>query len=572
MRRVLLLTVLCWVGCDVLPEKLDEPVLPATKTTEEADGTSAKAPQDPTIPGRRRDNAGAAAQGRVPVEDLPFVLTEEPAESSASWSVNSVEAEPNAPTQTLQSFLEHMYGVELPTGSTPYLLSPTIGPPPYELPMGSASSAAVKRFPREILVTANQSEVYANYYKTADVRCIRVGEFSVPPAPAGTEVRRECTAVWEGHDSGTMREDPFLIDPLLRQLSDLMTSRDRVLRGLSPEARQWGLDCDFYTLVMHRDLSYGLMVQLVHTAALADLGRLRLVIKGAEDLLGYIPIVLPKLDANQQRQALVAGNPQFRVLAAGTTGSLEVGFVGFSGSNSPEHLTALAENSLPGCYPEDLSWLRPDGGAAQRRTASDALMKHARQIMTSHADLLGLAAKAEPAAEASALAPPGAPAGMAPEGTARSPQSGMPVGGGIPEEALRVESLRRLEAPDWEYPIPLVYVDEGTVHAVLLGPGGLVVAHGVRSWEEWEGIDRFLAPAEGQVLLFGADTRTTVRDVVAVLSHLTHRCAVTSMSGRCRRTEPRFPTVYLVLSPTNRFSLPVPPPQPEGDAPGASTD
>jgi hypothetical protein len=572
MRRVLLLPVLLWVGCDVLPEKRDEPVIPATKTTPEAEGTLATSSRDRTIPGRRRDDPGSTVQRTTPVEELPFVLTEEHSASSTAMSVPVVDAEPNVPTQTLQSFLEHMYGVELPVGSSPYLLSPTIGPPPYELPVGPASGTSVQRFPREILVTANESEVYANYYKTADVRCDRVTEGTEPPPSPPAGVRRNCTAVWAEQDSGIEREDVFLVDPLLRQLSDLMTSRDRVLRGLSPEARQWGLDCDFYTLVMHRDLTYGLMVQLVHTAALADLGRFRLVIKGAEDLLGYIPIVLPELDANQQRQALVAGNPQFRVLAAGTTGSLEVGFVGFAGSKFPEQLSALAMNSLPGCYPEDLSWLRPNAGAAQRKAASDALMKHARQIMASHADLLGLKTLAEPGAEPNTEFSPKTAVGVAPGLTVKGAQPSGRVTDGIPEDALRVESIRRLEAPGWEFPIPLVYMDEEKVHAVLLGPGGLVVAHSILSREDREGMDRFLAPAEGQVLLFGAHTRTTIRDVVAVLSHLTHRCAVTSMSGRCRRTEPRFPTVYLVLSPTNRFTLPVPPPQPEGEASGASVE
>ncbi len=572
MRRAVLLPVLLWVGCDVLPERQDEPLVPTTKTTPEAEGTRTKSPRDRANLGRHRDDPGAAVQRSAAVEELPFVLPEEPSPSSAGMSAPVVDAEPNGPTQSLQAFLEHMYGVELPVGSSSHLLSPTIGPPPYELPVGSATGTAAQRFPKEILVTANESEVYANYYKTADVRCDRLREGAgVPPSPPAG-VQRHCTAVWAGQGAEAEREDVFLVDPLLRQLTDLMTSRDRVLRGLSPEARQWGLDCDFYTLVMHRDLTYGLMVQLVHTAAWADLGRFRLVIKGAEDLLGYIPIVLPTLDVNQQRQALVVGNPQFRVLAAGTSGSLEVGFVGFAGSRFPEELKALAVNSLPGCYPEDLSWLRPNAGAAQQKAASDALMKHARQIMVSHAELLGLEPSAESGPEPSIVPALKAVPGQMQGSTVNAPQPGGTVTDGIPEDALRVESIRRLEAPGWEFPIPLVYMDGENVHAVLLGPGGLVVAHSILPREDREGMDRFLAPAEGQVLLFGAHTGATIRDVVAVLSHLTHRCAVTSMSGRCRRTEPRFPTVYLVLSPTNRFSLPVPAAQTEGEGSAANVD
>lgn len=495
--------------------------------------------------------------------------------------------EPTPSTLGLPEYLVHRFGVEFPSGRGPHLLSPTIGPPPYEVALGfDTSGAQATDFPREILVTANLKDVFANRARSAAVECSKTGQ---KPKSVGSWETTRCFVDGGAQGQTERLADPLVVDSLRGELTTVLARRDELLREISEQAREWGLLCDFYTLAVHRDLTYEVLVQLLHTAALSDLTRARLVVEGSGEALGYVPLTMPRLDERQQAAAVVVGNHAWEEMSKRTDYSLEVALVGFVGALCPEDFRSLEPDSLPGCLPEDLSWLRPGAGSGQRREAARQFEEHRKGILATHGRVLGMErvdgdsgvcpsppevtevpveAVVEPVNRTAVGSPTARPKGDSPvQGEDSSVAQGEPQEVREPPALLRVEALRRLEAADWAIPIPMVYLEGEQLHVVLIGKQGLVLLHQTFPADRMDEILSALEPALGNALLFGAPMNTPISRVVEVLEQLQYRCSVRGMSGRCQQFSAFFPTVYLVVSPNGRFGSPAtepaPAPQPE---------
>ena len=495
------------------------------------------------------------------------------------------------------------YGVRLPSSASLLNLESAVGTAPNTYRFKRPVAVGVEDYTREILIGVSKRELFVNDVRARRILCTtRSGE----PCPetfeaeSGAHIYRV-----DGPGAGEGGKEPYVIVPLLRLLEDVQRGRRAVLSGVSEESASWLVDCDAFTLAVDRDIPYGLVARVIHTAAYADLTRVRLATLDDTNTMTYIPVLAPRLDRSQKRTAHIVGDPWWHEESVRPTEGFAIAYLGYSASLYPDTFAALAEPTLPACFPPDIAWDKLLDDANYARNAREQIGAHIASLRGSHGVLLGL--DESPPVPAGTLpaphgvAPPpassdmpeegrddgGEPAaGASPEGPAawtldgqdfpdtRLAGAGVPAGaipagpeGGEPEppgpDALAGEAPPEdgepEEAADAAPEVrslrlrPFVYVTEaGYVVALKTPEGHLFQALGLEV-QDTDKLYDTLGASSGWAVGVGAGVEVPYQRVVQALDVLRHRCLVFSMSGKCKRWQPVLPHAYFFLAPGNRF-------------------
>lgn len=528
---VFLLLVRACPGCAFGPD--DSHKKPTAKAVDNDDGgtiapskvTPVQPPSPPLLTGQLPAPTG-------PWEEPPPAF-ETPLDPPAPASQES------APTQQEQTgiyeYLTSVCGVRLPVSSSYLTLESAIGRSELTMALPAPVAPGISEFAREILISVSRREIFVNGYKVADVVCTDAKGFA---CTADTPLEQGVLSVKS--ETGAGRRHPYLILPLLKQLEYFQKARLALLRHLDDKAYSWLLTCDAVSIAADRDVTFGLLAQVMHTAAMADLSRVRLVVTDDTETLSYIPLLSPRSSRDSaMRMALTAegSTPEMALWP--------ISWLAVSPSEVPEDFKAGPDPTLPGCLPEvDWTLLLSD------RTARQELYRewtsHVSLVAATHAAVLGLAntfvAPTQPGEE---------PKEVVPTDAAGETSGALPKDANAETHPTATDPellSKTAETFPYLFMLPKEY---GLLLRTLAGETARVVRIPRSQPGELYG---HLEGSAGHVLALGPHPQVAVKDLVAALDAIRYRCPLYTMSGKCRRWDPFFPWVYLFVIPNGDFA------------------
>lgn len=486
----------------------------------------------------------------LPIPEKPVGLPEE-----LERTVERPHAE--AP-QGLDDFITSMCGVRLSHGSSGKNLDLEIRTGEHTAQLHSTPAPGVSEFARLIVISVSQKAIFVNEYKVADIDCSLEGGGECPDSFDDTHTKRIYTVrPEEGEATGP---GDLVVVALLKQLNYFQRGRGSLLKVLSGDASSWISDCDVVTLAVDRDVPYGIIARVLHTAAVADLTRTRFLVLDENDSLSYIPLLSPRLAGPRTVDFHVVGDEWWREREPA---GFETAYLGYSAAVVPEDFLGFPDPELPVCLPAGVAWDRIMDDAGYAREAAGQVADHADLVEGSFGSILGLSAaqpdeeeeveaastpEPEPLAEASAPAED-----LKAAGTAETAEDATDS---LPDLPSRIVDDAPAPAPA---PVanretfPFVYATNDSYYVVLKTRDGLVVeATELQKVERLKLYD-YLARTTGNLVSVGAVADLRAEQFVAALDSVRYRCGVHSMSGRCHHWNPVRPTVYLFSTPVGRF-------------------
>ncbi|GEM_PF-3720540 len=460
-----------------------------------------------------------------PVVDTPKSSVEMP---------SAVEA-----SSGMYDYFTSLCGVRLPMSQSLNTLEPVVGD--YRsISVPGASGHSSVDFARELVISVSRREIFVNRYKVGDITCT---DASGQPC---TEKTTQAEAVYSvNREKAPGERQRYLILPLLQQLEYFQKGRKALLRRLDDKAPLWLLTCDAVTVAADRDLPYGVLAQVLHTAAAADLSRVRLVVVDDSETLAYIPLLSPRESKRIASRTLISQGTS----PAAEASVWPVRWLGVSASSFPEDFVARGEPRLPACLP-DMDYAAILAGGAALKNAHEVWSNHVAGVMERYGVELGLLEPNEAINEA---------VGVEPEGDTLPADAGAVDPGGasdvVAQPELTEEALATKKAADEAEAKrrarteaePYLFVSPGEYLLVFRSSGGEVVeALRVERSKSGE-ILAALEASQGKVLGLGAHPKVPVRDLVADLDSLRNRCELYTMSGKCKRPVPLFPWIYMFI-------------------------
>ncbi len=581
MRIAPLLAVLLFASCSLTEGQKEEDktttekvaqTAPQKATSPQQDEPKTEAPrfeEPPYIPNSFDDPMPIPSE--VPDRVVPDPVVDEPAEQ---------------PPQTghLDEYLTTLFGVRLPLSTSWLALESEIGRPPYVTVMTDSTAAGGNEFVREFVITANRSEVFINKYKIADLVCT-------------TESGEPCEGVYDEESeprifqvevpgSDITPPDEVVVPPLLEQLQYFQKTRHSVLRSLSDEALSWSLNCDIYTVAMDRELTYGVLARIIHTAGFADLTRVRLVVRDENETLNYLPFFSPRFDSAQKERFHIVGDAWWGAEDR-EGGGFQPAYLAYTGSAQPEDFMSFYPQSLPVCLPPDITWDSVLDEEVSRRDAAARLLEYMDTITETHEAVLGLQmnltspahspSQPVPEAERAVASVPALteavnsasaiqPTGVAPDKTSGGLMKGVVVpdkgtqkegqldAGDLPSRLPAVEDAQEEREYLDEEVVPFLFVTRTSVTLALREPSGEVVEVVEFPSRDFPKLYPYLERMRGKVLNVGASMDLPISRLVSVVDAVRYRCDVYSMSGKCKHWDPLMPTIFLFAAPDDRFA------------------
>lgn len=551
---------------------------------------------EPSRPGKATAGVPAETSG-TPVFDAPLqptplpVTVVEPADSAvleltrvAEDTPPSREPELAEPSRGLAEFLTSMCGVRLPSSASALNLDMDIRTGQHTVPLLTQPAPGVGEFAQDIVVSVSSKAIFVNDYKVADIVCTLEDDAPCPDSFQVTEATRRYSVLENGLSPPV--EDRLIIVPLLKQLNYFQKGRTALLKNLSGDGATWTMDCDVYTLAVDGEVPYHILASVIHTAGFADLTQARLVVLDDNDSLSYIPLLSPRLNRAQTYKHHIVGDNWWK--SRDGEDGFAIAYLAYSASFVPDDFKGFTDPRLPYCLPGDIAWDRVSEDPGYARVASNQLDEYAASIRETHPAILGIAGEIDIAVEP--VDKQGAD--ETPTGTPGQAGHSAPTDGSqaaVPDAALP----SRLPAS----------TEDGAEKA---GPGRLMASLFVTADKHIlvfkseddrvvEAVDLprndllklyfHLARAHDRAINLSASWDLPLETLVSSMDAVRYRCAVYAMSGKCKRWDPVFPTVYLFLTRTGDFrpaAVPVkavpkpqaleetdPPPEPSPTAPEA---
>jgi hypothetical protein len=533
---------------DTLPEAAREPSAPpqgqaGAATTAEEPLFEAPSDPDPPFPVR------VVEQTAPPPIELPRT-PDEPAEA--------VPQDLHSQTRGLAEFLTSMCGVRLPTSSSALNLDSEIRLGQHTVQLMSQPTPGTNEFALDLVVSVSTKAIFVNDYKVADIACVTADDTPCPPSFDDDKGQRRYN-VEENGETPSM-DDSYIVVPLLKQLSYFQRGRSALLKNLSGTAAAWAMDCDAYTLAVDGAVPYHILASVIHTAGFADLTRARLVVLDENNSLAYVPLLSPRLNRIQTLSYHVVGDNWWN--SQNAEDGFATAYLAYSASLIADDFSGFDKPRLPYCFPAEIAWDRILEDPGYARVASDQLDDYIVSIRESYSDLFDqdllhadgppelLGEEESPADEGDGMAEDvvSAAADEAVEPPILQPQlAATPMPSRLPPEiegaglaaagtlnAALFVSLKNLV-------VVLRGVDGRVLEAVELAHGDLVKLY------------FHLAKAGSRTIHVGATWDLPLRTLVQAIDAVRYRCAVYAMSGKCKRLDPVFPTVYLFITRTGQF-------------------
>lgn len=464
--------------------------------------------------------------------DEPAPSFEPPLDSPATTPQEA--AAPEQGQTGIYEYLTSVCGVRLPVSNSYLTLESAIGRTELTMALPSPVAPGISEFAREILISVSRREIFVNGYKVADIVCTDPRGLACTP---DTPVEQGVLAV-KG-ETGAGRRHPYLILPLLKQLEYFQKARLALLRHLDDKAYSWLLTCDAVSIAADRDVTFGLLAQVIHTAAMADLSRVRLVVTDDTETLAYIPLLSPRSSRDSaMRMALTADS------SSPDMALWPISWLAVSPSEVAEDFKSGPDPTLPGCLPE-VDWTLLLSDRAARQELFREWTSHVSLIATAHAAVLGLSNTTSPA---TVTQEPDAVPGALPatkEGIMLPKEDEAGQHPSAPDPSLLSSTL---DTFPYLFMLPKEY---GLVLRTLAGETARVVRIPRSQPGELYG---HLEGSAGHVLALGPHPQVAVKDLVAALDAIRYRCPLYTMSGKCRRWDPFFPWVYLFVIPNGDFA------------------
>ena len=538
-----------------------------------------------------------------PVAALPLATEPlQPGPESSEWPAQEESPRPGeesgmpegAPTdegpRLLLERLTSMYGVRVPLGNSRSSLDGIVGTSPLTVPIGRPPAAGLSEFAREIVVSVSKREIFVNDYRVGEVVC---STQSGRPCEEGTGTGE--AVFYRVREQEGSASEPLVIPVLLKQLQYFQKGRSGYLSVLDDRAASWLMECDAYTLALDRDVPFGILAMLIHTAGFADLTMARLAVVDENDSLSYIPLPSPRLDRIQRPKFHLLGDEWWQQEAKVQSTDFPYAFLAYSASLYPETFAGLEDPAMPSCLPPDVMWDRAAEDSEVGRLAATQLVEHINRLAAEHPVLLGRQA---PPPLSVALHVPGEEAGLdsadtgAPSADEGTPESDVrssdasettevvfppnrvvpPVGDTAAKADDDVDGRGRLTGESALVAptplIPQVFLQGAGFRVVLRAPDGTVITAVDVPLSEPDRLYHYLGQASGYGVQFSAAWDTPMEKVVSAIDMLRYRCTVYAMSGRCRQWVPVLPHVLLFAAPGDRFG-PMPAPSPAEGAPAA---
>ncbi len=470
--------------------------------------------------------------------DDPTAATEPAIEAPAASQETAPAPELQA---SLYEYLTSVCGVRLPLSNSNLTLDSAIGRSELTQPLPVPVAPGISEFAREILISVSRREIFVNGYKVADVVCTDAKGLA---CTADTPLESGVLSVKS--ETGAGRRHPYLILPLLKQLEYFQKARLALLRHLDDKAYSWLLTCDVVSIAADRDVTYGLLAQVIHTAAMADLSRVRLVVTDESETLAYIPLLSPRSSREVAQRMALVGESQ------GPESALwPVDWLAVSPSEVAESFVAGPDPTLPGCLPE-VDWTTLLADRVARAELYREWTSHVALVAASHAAILGLASPEGPIGLP--VPPATVPGSEVPSGA-----PGSPVPAAVNEGAnVDVAAAGNPEVPGPAKPlVPYLFMRQKEYALVLRTPEGENMQHVTIPRSQPGELYGHLERSNGMVLNLGPHPQVSVKDLVAALDAIRYRCPLYTMSGKCRRWEPFFPWVYLFVVPNVDFEAAV---------------
>jgi len=559
-----LAALLVFMGCSLTKERSDAETKtgaprtghpPPEKPAEEKVGV--KPTPDPTYDPVEPDPV---------VPDRPLPDPEKPAGQPEDLE-RTVEDPHVAAPQGLDDFITSMCGVRLSHGSSGKNLDLEIRTGEHTTQLHSPPAPGVSEFARLIVISVSQKAIFVNEYKVADIDCSLEKGGECPDSFDDTHAKRIYKVRPEEGEAGGPGD--LVIVALLKQLTYFQRGRSALLKVLSGEASSWVSECDVVTLAVDRDVPYGIIARVLHTAAVADLTRARFLVLDENDSLTYIPLLSPRLSPAQAKDFHVVGDDWWQ---SGEPAGFETAYLSYSAARVSEDFLGFPDPMLPVCLPAGVAWDRIMDDTGYAREAAGQVTDHADAVVDSFGPLLGLSANpdsaedeveepsqpaakpdSQPIPEELAVVDEATPGGVA-ENTevAEDGVAALPVGSDEDSPATSPEAV----VPPSET-LPYVYVTNDSYIIVLKSADGLVVEATELQKVERVKLYTYLARSAGNLVNLGAVADLRAEHFVAALDSVRYRCGVHSMSGRCHHWKPVRPTVYLFSTPAGRFG-PIP--------------
>jgi hypothetical protein len=482
---------------------------------------------------------------------IPEDVPEDPAAAGAAQGGGEETPALGTPDrQNLLEYLNSMYGLRLARSTMAMSLETVVTSPEKTVEVPSGNPSEINEFAREILIVVNAREISVNDYRSAHVTCTAGKGPCSDGFPRKSEKRYYAVAAQE-----LSRQDSssYVIEPLRRTLVSLQRSRSAVMKRLSPTVSGWLLDCDAYTLVADRDMSFGVIARIVHTAGLADLTRVRLAVTDENDMLAYIPLVPPALSEAQRVTLHVVGDSRWPadLVAEGFASA----FLTFSATRPHEDFSGLGLPVLPVCLPMEIAWDRVLDDSGYARSVSREMDAYVAETVRSFGAAMGLEPPVAPDAGGSrgssipgaAVVP--APAAEGPAGSSvRAGGDGGAAAAGRPGPGKAVVPYLHVAAD--KYVLALKTLEGDVEDAVEIAR------------DDSAALVRHLERASGAAVALSAEADLPAQSLVEALDAVRFTCTVSTMSARCRKYAPVKPTVFLFASPDGVFAPVVPPEDP----------
>ncbi len=517
-----------------------------------------------------------------------------PEESTRSWDESESLAEPEEIEKDLLDTLTAMYGVRLPRSNSRLNLQVAIGQSDWQMDFDHDRSGGPRSFVREVIISVSKNEIYLNNTRAVPLICSTSS--GGPCADSFADERRDAVYRVDPEHLGKTGEDTYVIVSLLKLLEDVQRTRRAVLSGISDDAGAWLMDCDAYTLIADRAVPFSILAKVIHTAAYADLTRVRLVALDDNDQLTYLPILAPKLDHGQRKVSHLVGDAWWQQQQLKSDEPFGYAYLNYSASAYPETFGMVRETELPSCLPLSLSWPKLLEDPEYVRISRPRIVEYIETMRQERGELLGLS----PA--------PDVPAGLSADHAHDLPELAVEKGASATEVAAVPAALdgylasRMLldndppalpdtvsgelasdaepEAPEHGAEgisvRPFVFVGSDEYVVALRTPGGALSQAVSFSRSEPDKLYEYLQIAQGWALGVSAQASLSNEELVAALDTVRYRCAVHAMSGKCKRWDPVAPHVYLFMAPGNRFAplapsvAPLPDPEPAEPDNGAA--
>lgn len=532
-QRLPALSLLCvglLLGCTQLPREENASKDSAKGDTVQPSGNAAQ--RAPTAPAPSPALPSGSLPAPASAWDDPLAPSEPAQENSAPTAEAPATAELPA---GLYEYLTSVCGLRLPLSSSYLTLDSAIGRSEITLALPTPVAPGMSEFAREILISVSRKELFVNGYKVADIVCT-----TKAGAPCTDDTPLEEGVLAIKSETGAGRRHPYLILPLLKQLEYFQKGRLALLRHLDDKAYSWLLTCDTVSIAADRDVTFGLLSQVIHTAAMADLSRVRLVVADETETLSYIPLLSPRSSKELPTRMVLAGDKR----EDGPT-DWPISWLAVSPSEVPEDFVAGQDPTLPECLPE-VDWASVLTDRLARAEVFKEWGSHVALMSASHAAVLGLVRP-----ESEYIPTPAAPAsGETPAGTAdtHGAQPGTTPPAGDKQGTADKEAVAPPSAP-----LPYLFVrNSGYLLALRDELGATQKTVKIPKGQPGE-LYGHLEPSLGRVLAVGPHPQLLVQDLVATLDTIRYRCPLYTMSGKCRRWDPFFPWVYLFVVPDGTY-------------------